>query len=414
MNSLALRRLAGLLASIVALVVAAPAHAASFWWCVNIDVDYSDTDIGEDLLLDSQGHPLARGLTVRVSRQDNTKSWAVAQLDALGCYNFTDTTNGPFRLEVESSAKIYRTDNASFTNTIEIRNSAGNLAEWTFIKTFPAGGGNHTSTLPQTRRTNLLAATINSVYRFSDGLSNKTITVHDLQCPSYATPTSCAGGNGGGAANVWIQPGHDEKKFLIAHEIGHAVQWLWFNFNQPGNYTINDGGAACEWANPENLAIRLHALHTKERSSIAFTEGFAQYYATYSYNLPTTVGWFHYYKDDYKNPPGVTTVNMENGPEGGATAYLDNECTNDINGKAGMGVELDWARQLWDYRTQAGDQPTHYQLMRQMKNGFESGAWTQSNTWSRSEAGVAEYDGTNGTNFADRWHDLGVANGIDH
>ena len=414
MNKLIANSIIGMLATLGVLLCAVPAQAANFTWCINMAVNYSDTDIGEDLLLDVQGNPLGRFLTVRLSRENGTKTWGVVNLDALGCYSFSDTTNGPFRLEVQSRAKVVRTDDWDVTNTLEIRNSAGDLAEWTFIWTFPAAGGNHSSTLAQTRRTNLLAAGIHALFRFSDGLTGKTITIHDDECPGYATPTSCASGNGGTAAEVWILPGHDQKKFLLAHEIGHAVQWLWFNFNQPGDYDINDGGADCEWSNPENLAIRLHALHTKEHSSIAFTEGFAQYYSTFAYNVPSTVGWFHYYKDDYKNPPGVTTVNMENGPTGGDTAYLENVCTNDVQGKAGMGVELDWARQLWDYRTQAGTQPTHYQLMRQMKNGFQSGAWSQSNTWSRSEAGVEQYDDDNGTLFADRWHDLGVANGIDH
>lgn len=393
---------------------ARPAHAANFNWCINMAVDFTDTDIGEDYLLDAQGNPLGRYLWVRLSRLDGSKTWPLTYLDGLGCLPFSDTTNGPFKLEVRSQARVPRSDNAANTNTVRVLNAADDLAEWTFNYTFPAAGGNHSSTLPQTRRTNLLAVGIHAYVGFSDGLANKTVTIHDATCPSYDTPTSCASGNGGGAAEVYILPGHDEKKFLVAHEVGHTVQWLWFNFNQPGSYSINDGGAACEWSNPMDLAIRYHALHTKEHSSIAFTEGFAQYYATYIYNSPAGTGWFHYYKDDYKNPPGVTLVDMEFGTAGGAVAYLENECTNDLQGKAGMGVELDWARQLWDYRTNAGVAPTNYQIMRQMKNGFEGGAWTAANTWAQSLAGVEEYDDDNGTSFADRWSDYGDANGVDH
>ncbi len=263
---------------------ARPAHAANFNWCINMDVDFTDTDIGEDYLLDAQGNPLGRYLWVRLSRLDGSKTWPLTYLDGLGCLPFSDTTNGPFKLEVRSQARVPRSDNAANTNTVRVLNAADDLAEWTFNYTFPAAGGNHSSTLPQTRRTNLLAVGIHAYVGFSDGLANKTVTIHDATCPSYDTPTSCASGNGGGAAEVYILPGHDEKKFLVAHEVGHTVQWLWFNFNQPGSYSINDGGAACEWSNPMDLAIRYHALHTKEHSSIAFTEGFAQYYATYIYN----------------------------------------------------------------------------------------------------------------------------------
>lgn len=399
--------------SVLCLTVGArKAEAADFTWCVKMNVDLADTDIGEDYLLSAQDK-LARFMWVRLSRNDGSKVWALTYLDALGCLAFSDTTNGPFKLELRSQARVPRTDNGANTNTLRVYNSAEELAEWTIIRGFPAAGGAATDTLPQSRRTNMLAVGTWSLMRFSDGLTGKTITMHDAQCPSYATPTSCAGGNGGAGADVWIMPGHDEKKFLVAHELGHAVQWLWFNFNQPGSYSINDGGAACEWSNPGNLAIRLHALHTKEHSSIAFTEGFAQYFSTYAFNATSTTAWFHYYKDDYKGG-AVTLVDMENGDTGGETAYLDNVCTNDVEGKAGMGVELDWARQLWDFRTNAGNIPTNYQIMRSMKNGFEGGAWSQSNTFARSEVGVQEHDDDHGTSIADRWHDLALANGIDH
>ncbi len=389
-------------AAAAVLLCAAEARANSYTFCASMETAYSDSGIGEDYLVSDVY--AARYLKVRVKRGSTTVV-PTTYTNTSGCVSFSDSHKGQFVVEYWGELRVPRSDNGSYTNKAYIYNSAGNLPKWTYYWTFGGTTGQKTFTFNQTRRTNLINVTRWALERFSDGLINKTFIVWDKG--GCAEPeNSCNGTYSGTTSTVFINPttGNSEK-FLIAHEIGHSVVAHWFGYH-PGfgtMYNVNDGGSACEWTG-------YHALHSKEYSSAALAEGFAQYYATYLFNSASTSAWFRYYKQEYKSGT-VTTVNMENGPTGGSTAYLDNVCTGT---KAGRGVELDWARQLWDYRTNSGSKPSNYAILRQIKNGLTSGSWSNTNTWARVSAGVQEYDSDYGTSFHSRWTDFGEYNGIDH
>lgn len=296
-----------------------------------------------------------------------------------GCVAFTHATTGQFKLEIWSEMEVPRTDDTSDDNTVRILTSAGNESYWNYFWTFGGTSGTKTFTLAQTNRTNLIAVSRWVFERYSDGLVNKVTEIKDIACPTEAD-NSC---NGGYTANlslarVYINPIHNKRKFLIGHEIGHAFLAHWFEYNpqpqqnvgQGSLYSRNEGGADCEW-----IGAGDHAMHSKEYSSAAFVDGFPHYDATYAFNSEADwAGAFWYYKDG----TGVTEVDMEVGPEGGETRYLEEIC---IGSDVGRGVELDWARQLWDFRTNSGTKPSNYAPTRQMKNGLTSGGWHRVGTW---------------------------------
>lgn len=384
---------------------ASSALAVTYEVCARMNTAFSDSGTKEDFLTAGPDYQ-ARYIRVSVTRDGFLIANKYA--DKRGCVSFDSTSSGPFDFKFWGDMRIPRSDNSSHSNLVKIRFANGGLPSWTRTFTFGSGQTTKTYTFSQTRRTNLIVASRKAIERFSDGLVDKVFDIFDAACPAvpdnscnmgYDFPTR--------TANVYINPatGNDEK-FLIAHELGHAVMAHWFNYN-PGfgdMYAINDGGSACQWSAG-------HGLHSMEYSSAALTEGFAQYYATYAFNsAASTTGWFRYYKEEYKND-SVKWVNMEQGPDGGDTAYMENNCTGSLLGR---GVELDWARQFWDYRTNGGTQPSNFAILRHIKNALDTSAWTNTNTFARMVAGIEEYDQDFGTDYRTRWLNTDGTNGINH
>ncbi len=376
-----------------------PARAYTHTFCIDVRVTTTDSGIGEDTYATPGAIMMpARGAHVRVLRNGATVVGDTYASQG-GCLTFDSPHTTNFQLEMWSDAEIPRTDNTNYSNFVRVLFANGTQAYWNWFIDNPGGGVVHVAT-NQTRRSNLLGLATYAVARWSDGLVNRTITVRDEECPSIPG-NSCA--NGGTA---YIQPASNEKKFLVGHELGHVLVHLWLDDHVPTSYSVNSGGSFCE-----TDAGMAHALHSKEHQSAAFNEGFAQVYSTAVWNLNSqTDGWFHYYKDTYKDG-AVTEVDVENGPTGGVTAYLETRCTGS---DAGYGVELDWQRAFWDYLTNDGEKPTHYQLLRQLKNAVIGGSWSNANAYGAFTDAIADYDADNGTDFFDRWIDFAAYNGVDH
>lgn len=393
------RSLYALAAALLALP-AATAQAYDWRFCLRTQVTTTDSGVGEDYY-DTAGdtsHP-ARHARVRVTRNGATL-WPTGYADANGCVDFESPYTDDFHVELWSEARIPRTDNSNYTNLLSVEFADGTQAYWHWYASYGAGGGTKTLYTNLTRRSTLLGLSSWIVKRWSDGLVNKTYTVRDAACPSIPDNSCLSGGI------VYINPTHYDRKFLVAHELGHALVHHWVNYSPSSDYGQNTGGANC--TTPAGMH---HALHSKEYQSAALTEGFAQFYATAAWNFETeTAAWFRYYKDDYKNG-SVTVVNVENGDTGGATAYLETQCTGTSDGR---GVELDWMRALWDYRTNAGDAPSHYEILRQLKNGVIGGLWGDTTAYDAFTAGVLEYDQQHGTDFHARWLEMATFNGVDH
>lgn len=387
------------------------AMANTYKFCVQMDTDLENVNFGEDHFLQAGGPYLGRWIKVKVTRGATTIV-NTTYADGVGCVAFNDTQTGQFKLEIWSEMKVPRTDNAAQTNTVRILNSAGTQSYWNYFWTFGGTTGTKTFTLSQSNRTNLIAVSTWAFYRFSDGLINKITEIHDLAagiCPGNSCNDSYSPGSQ--LATVYINPIHNKRKFLIGHELGHAFLAHWFSANpwpdqNPGQgtlYSRNEGGAACEWA-----GAGAHAMQSKEYSSGALLEGFPHFYAAYVFNSVADYGGFWYYKDG----TGITEVDMEAGPTGGTAKFLENTCSGS---DVARGVELDWARQFWDFRTNAGTAPSNFALARQIKNGLTSGAWHMENGWQKMQAGMVEYDDLYGTDFATRWNSFGSSfNGVDH
>lgn len=383
--------------------------ANSYNFCVGVETDLENVNFGEDYFTQVFPNVLVPYIKVKVTKGAEVIV-NTTYAGSGGCISFTHATTGEFRLEITSEMRIPRTDNSSDHNIVRVLNGNGDLVGWNVFHTFSGTTGTQVFTLPQSNRTNLIAIADWAYRRHSDGLVNKITEVRD-SFGVCETDNSCNGTYAGSTATVYINPIHNKRKFLIGHELGHSFIAHWFADNpapaqlggQGSLYSRNEGGTACEWS-----GAGAHAMHSKEYSSGALLEAFPHYYSTYLFNDATeTDAAFWYYKDG----TGITEVDMESGPTGGATAYMEATCTGS---DALRSVELDWARQLWDFRTNSGDIPSNYALTRMIKNGLTSAGWDMEDAWPKLQTGMDVYDTANATDFRTRWDTFGAANGIDH
>lgn len=132
------------------------------------------------------------------------------------------------------------------------------------------------------------------------------------------------------------------------------------------------------------------------------SEGFAHFFATDAFNSHGQYGArFGYYK--YLDLSDPYVVDVENGPLGGATAFMEAAC---VPPYGGHGTELDWLRTFWDYHTNAGTKPGHSLILDEMWRAHE--AMTKHCQGYRRMHESATSDG-----LGERWASFGAYNGID-
>ncbi len=380
-----------------------PVDLGSFEFCFRIPVDTKDSGIGEDFGFNPVTIYPAAHARVIVKRVGPPLTTVFnGTLDEDGCVTFQDAAPAAqYIVRLFGQSIVPRTDNPAQSNTLTIKTEAGNQPSWVWCWDFDAENtSTRTYYLNPSRLSNLLAIGTFCLRRFSDGVSNGQIVLQDIECQSSDLPNSCY---------QEIHPDHNHYKYAIAHEVGHDVIYHFLgnkHLYRCGQYTINSGGTDCEWPGA-------HALHSKEYSAGAMGEAFAHFYAGAVWNqLEETNGFFHYYKDDYKDGD-FKLVNLEQGPTGGDTSIID-ECTGPTNGFA---TELDWARVFWNFMTDGGaGKPTKLEFLEQLALVSESQgispAWNLGNTWHRMRQAILTHpDG--GMAAFDRFNNLASIHGID-
>jgi hypothetical protein len=390
-------------------------------FCVRIPFDTQDSDVGEDFF-DQPGTQWAPASYARVDVTNfnfGNDSVVVGdgRLDASGCISFDhDATSDVWSVVVISQADVPRSDHPADENRFYALDSGGNVSTWYWHGEFQDPGVRYFY-LDGDPRSNLFVAGTYSLRRFSDGLEDETLYAMDDACPS-ASDNSCNSTfltlENESIPVAYIHPDHNDHKFAISHEMAHAVvqRYMGGHPYKSGMYTVNTGAPECIFQ-----AGDAHALHSIEWSSAALVEGFAQFYATAVWNdTSESDGAFHYYKDDYKGG-AVQDVDMADGPLGGEDAYLRNVCPGSDASKVGRGVELDWSRQLWDYRTLPGAAPTNLELLDQLSLAVNPPffyGWSNTNSWQRMLEAIQEFDDLHGTTFLTRWDATDELNGIDY
>jgi hypothetical protein len=153
-----------------------------------------------------------------------------------------------------------------------------------------------------------------------------------------------------------MESSHDARKFIIAHEYGHANLWL-----TAGPWT-ND---CSEQAPGQGTG---HWMTSYEYMSCAMMEGWARFAEADVWN------------DDgdnaqafiYQSCGGSSIIDVEAAGEGAGCVLQYMETTwTDADDWPGHGTELDWMRTFWDYHTndltgQPGSRRSHSQLQAEL------------------------------------------------
>lgn len=425
-------------AFLAALAAPLTARATTFdhHWCFNWKAVNLDTNIGEDFNLTSTW--TARGARIGVQHAVAGNQPVMYTNVGTGCVDFQSTASSNFTVTIYAETKVGASGNiivrsfATEANYVSWRDGPGapsaTLEQWLWLGVTPAcTGTNCTLTMTNTSGTdpvsNMIAVGTQVLHKI-DGETTPRIS-GTVELALINEPCGGAGGSGscfrresGEPHIAWIQStdNGDQRKFLIAHETGHLLHDVRSGFPAWGGnpWVIATGHhTRCDSAGIPGA----HALRSEELSSGAFIEGFAHYMATLTFNSHlSTSAWFKYYKDDTSTGGGVTynfdLVDVEGSgasPAGGVSDWLHsaNGCTCTATGCADRGVEMDWLRFLWDFRTDAGTQPTHAQIFNltldaAATHGLLSASLIQD--WLEAEVPGA---------LASRWDTLADANGAD-
>jgi hypothetical protein len=370
-------------------------------FCLRWPVSLVDAGFGEDFGTTAKGAWLARGAFVQILDPRWTEIWG-GHLDASGC-------SGWFQTSYSSGLTVAAVTKARVGNNIEVQVLKTTTSGWRglevlYLDNIVAGAsGTKTYVLPETPRTSMIAAAAYTMARFNGGLSNVVFKVNE-----GCRPDGCCNCASGG--EVWIKPDSSRyRKFLIGHELGHRLLGVW-----TGGY-VND----CRFPtdkpkiDPKSLTCTSsgsHGMWSQEYNSCAAMEGWAHFVATAVYNdrfegeNPDAV--FRY----WSSSAASATVDVEAGPAGGVSRYMETKCNYDFSG---MGVELDWLRQWWDYASNAwsstpGVRPSSAQLMNEIDAAWD---WGSRNAYTRIKGGIRR---KSGSQQELRWSQYAATNGVDH
>ena len=145
--------------------------------------------------------------------------------------------------------------------------------------------------------------------------------------------------------------GH-QRKYILAHEMGHAFVFQANNETSLGAYTgYNATGTMCEWSSSGS-----HSIASKEKQSGALNEGWAHFFAASTWNnMSESDCKFKYYKNDIDHdadgtPIDKPTIDCEYPDFQGSypiihRQWLNNYCSHDDETYAN---EWDWLMTFWD------------------------------------------------------------------
>ena len=233
-------------------------------------------------------------------------------------------------------------------NAINTAYNGNPVLDWTFTRPL-TGNGTFEVTFDPTGNTgkafDVYMVGAYGLYRHAAGLTDETFRFR-LEAGSSNSSVD--------RVNDTVRIGdlRADRKFIIAHEMGHLLGDF-----ATGNNDWKTVNTKCHCYESSSCPAEYgsHTMISKERSRCAVAEGFAHFYAAAVFNSHTDDSpyecWFHYYKE--VGGDSTPTVNCElDWPDGPFDeAYMENNCAVPW---VGMGTELDWMRTFWDVLS---DQP---------------------------------------------------------
>lgn len=345
------RRLAGPAAFLVTLGASSAALAANYQVCVRAQVRNSDseqttpTGITEDyyLTLAEKVVP-ARGVYISVQTGNTTLASGFTG-SSTGCLEFeAPTANYIASVDVFSIARHGTTYIRAHDAGADSSSSMpGNLFVTSYANVLLAPGRRDLPAIRRNATWNAFLTGSYALWRVRTGVSNTMISMGFGSSSSSSLLGNSENYVDEGRHLVHINNGHRRRKFIVAHEIGHAVARL--NYGENGTQDDFDSSYPYDGPNTNGcLNVGGYSLSSVEWDSMGFKEGYAHLYASRVFNNPVADGAFTLFGN---------TISLERfqpaaagNPMGG---HLRNRC--DSSPDHGVSTIEDWTRFLWDMYT---------------------------------------------------------------
>jgi len=338
-------------------------------FCLEWDIQFDDANDStkDDFYNDNSVHEPARGVYVIVRESGNGpiefQDFAGDSGTYKGCTDelaLDSSTN----YKVNVFSKSYVNDN--YVYVYDDEDSPSLLADVVWAAWSPTSSGTETKQVPTADWTNMVAAASHTVWKhnggqtgydyilYEEGEDGSTAAVCDDHSESAGRSVTCGG-------EIWIAQGHQDNKYVIAHEVGHAMARYRDEGKGPNKDMDASQTSECTWNSG-------HAMVSVEYQSAAAVEGLAHYIAATSFNDTSAYGdcWFYYYKNvDWNGDgtaDGIDWIDCEYNDHcdgvGESCTYIADEdhFGNECNASTtdNRGVEYDWLRFWWHMRTRQG------------------------------------------------------------
>ncbi len=389
------RRFAVLFALAVAVAMAPDAANAAYYltyFCFQYEVDYTDASGGDWWTTSSD--KIAYGIQVQIDRPYENETDFYGYVNASsGCVGPMNlSSNAAYRITVYSKVKP-GANYVRVVNNDEDDTRYYQVVDSAFI---PSATGIYTYTyqLSSLRVSNIAAAAGRAIGSNSGGLSGETFTL-------FNSPDG-DGNNSSGANGVYLNTNGRNRKFIMAHELGHQVgrkrdedSGAYKTYSADADPCFDDGGSD-------------HHLNSKEDQTAGAVEGFAQYYAAVIWNNTSENDCqFYYWHVPFDfDRDGTYDSSVMYDCETALTVghnYLESRCTPDIEDRS---VEYDWLAFWWDMNTNGGLSTTGILDIWDAANPHN---WSSSNVYSRLRTAAINAGVSSST-----WDYWAAHNGVDH
>jgi len=307
--------------------------------CARWKVNYDDASLntGDDYFT-SNLNKQARGVYLQV--YDGYGNYAYyGYVGVNGCTGNINVVAGrDYTVKFKSSATL------SNSNKIYVKyyGSSGYTSAYYYrTVNWTTSGTKIVSSSLQDNVSNIAASTGWALYKHNGGMSGK----------SYTFRYRSTNDNKHSGGYVYLKSFGASRKYITAHEFGHAIMYKKHGGYVGSNYTHNGGGSSCI---TQGLKPNEHMLTSQEYQSCAMNEGWAHFYSAVTWNNDEETDCkFQYYKDcDHDNDSSTSSsrplINCESGEWTEYKKWNINICDSPY-GK--WGNERDWLMTLWDWRT---------------------------------------------------------------
>ncbi len=391
-------------------------------FCMRWVYESVDSGFGEDHYV-SGTLMKARGMRVQVNHPNWASPKEFIASDDNGCFSFAAAENSGFVVTIFAEAHLGAASNIVFKG-FETEDAAlanpNDPPQWVVLAN-PGGAPRRVYYQNQASEISNLMAFGTFAFHWNDlytsprlaGPASMFLVPDNASCKDQLGSCQPAVNN---KQFVQIEPGRTNRKFLIGHEVGHWIHRHWMADTLLGldefTYSANSTDPDCAF-----VGAGSHAMRSKEYSVGGFIEGFAHFLSALAWNRhDQTGGIFRYYKNigdaayaDLEDDNWV--VDLEGigaNPSGGVSKWMQNKCAVDD----GHAVEMDWLRFYWDYRTNSGTKPTHYQILRHLQFMRDAHPWTNNTTaYDRLKDAIEDAALGQGA-LTDRFIDFAEANGV--